>query len=277
MNRKVLLLLGGFALTLLVSGRAMAGSKDFVVCLPLGEGSSTLATRHMSPFLRHVEKLVGWKSNAIKGKYLNSVSTCEAHVKASKPGFAVLSQGLYLDKRRAWRLKVIGRVDMPRGAGRRLYLVVKKGRYSSLSDLKGKVLKSNHVAEKKFLSKVVFKGKIDVESHFKLRPTTSPLRGFKSVYRGRADATLVNEEELKLMRRRKEGKQLEVIYKSPKLPGTPVVAFRRNASSKDIRTLKKALPGLCKGVGASVCRGAMIKDFDAASQSTYRKLIRLFR
>lgn len=260
-----------------IGGAAHAGSRDFVVCLPLGEGSSSVATRHMSPFLRHVEKLVGWPAKAIGGKYINSLSACERHVKSQKPGFGVLSQGLYLEKRRAWKLKIIGRVSMPRGAGKRLYLVVKKGQYSKLSELKGKVLKSNHVAETKFLSKVVFRGKVDVTSHFKLRPTTSPLRGFKSVYRGRADCTLVNDEELKLMKRRKEGKALEVIYKSPRLPGTPVVAFRRHASSSDIRKLKKNLPKVCRGSGKSVCRGAMIQSFHSASRSTFRKALRLFR
>lgn len=262
---------------LLGLSNVQAEKRKFVVCLPLGEGSSAQATRHMEPFLRHLEKKAGWESGSVEGKYINSLSECLSYIEKTKPDFGVLSQGIYLQMYRKWRLGVIGRVDMPRGAGRRLYLVVEKGKYSSLSDLKGTVLKSNHVADSAFLNKVVFKGKIDATKHFKLSPTSSPLRGFKSVYRGRAGATLVNDDELKLMRKRKEGKKLKVLMSSMRFPGTPVVAFKKNAKSKDIRTLTKTLSGLCSGEGNSVCRNTMIRSFKPASNATYSKLRKLYR
>ena len=277
MKLKKSLTLAIFTVATMSATNVWAKKREFVVCLPLGEGSSALATRHMKPFIRHLEKKAGWKANSVKGKYINSMSTCLSYINANKPDFGVLSQGVYLKMRRKWGLTVLGRVDMPRGAGRRLYLVVQKGKHSSLADLKGTTLKSNHVAETKFVSKVVFKGKIDVTKHFKIRTTSSPLRGFKSVYRGRAEATLVNDDELKLMRKRKEGKKLKVILSSPRLPGTPVVAFRGNASSKDVRVLRKAIRSLCKGSGKSVCRNAMIRRFMPASNATYSKIRRLYR
>lgn len=265
------------AVATMSAGNVWAKNREFVVCLPLGEGSSALATRHMKPFIRHLEKKAGWQANSVKGKYINSMSKCLSYISANKPDFGVLSQGVYLKMWKKWRLKVLGRVEMPRGAGRRLYLVVQKGKHSSLASLKGTTLKSNHVAETRFLSKVIFKGKVDVTTYFKIRTTSSPLRGFKSVYRGRAEATLVNDDELKLMRKRKEGKKLKVILSSPRLPGTPVVAFKGHASAKDTRVLKKALRSLCNGSGKSVCRNAMIRRFLPASNATYSKLRRLYR
>ena len=255
---------------------ALAGPRDFVICLPLGEGSASAATRYIKPFLRLMEKKAGWPEGSVTGRYINGMAACKAYVRSHKPGFGLLSQGLYVANRRAWRLKVIGRVDMPRGAGNRLYLVVKKGAYTSLDQLKGKTLKSNHVAEKSFLSKVIFRGKVDAARFFRLRATSSPLMGFKSVHRGRADCTLVNDDELAILKRRREGKDLEVIYKSPRLPGTPVVAFKRNASKADIAALRKALPTICSGEGKTVCQNAMIRRFRPASDGTYRSIVRLF-
>ena len=157
---------------------ASAGPRDFVICLPLGEGSASAATRYIKPFLRLMEKKAGWPEGSVTGRYINGMAACKAYVRTHKPGFGLLSQGLYVANRKAWRLKVIGRVDMPRGAGKRLYLVVKKGAYRSLDQLKGKTLKSNHVAEKSFLSKVIFRGKLDAARFFRLRATSS-LDGFQ--------------------------------------------------------------------------------------------------
>ncbi len=255
---------------------AWAGPRDFVICLPLGEGSAAAANRYIKPFLRLMEKKAGWPKGSVTGRYITGIAACKAYVRTHKPGFGLLSQGLYVANRRAWHLKVIGRVDMPRGAGRRLYLVVKKGAYSSLDQLKGKTLKSNHVAETSFLSKVIFRGKVNAARFFRLRSTSSPLMGFKSVHRGRADCTLVNDDELAIMKRRREGKDLEIIYKSPRLPQTPVVAFGRNASKADIAALRKALPSLCFGDGKSVCQNAMIRRFKSAGDGTYRSIVRLF-
>lgn len=255
---------------------ASAGPRDFAICLPLGEGSSALANRYLPPFFRHVEKRMGWPTGSMKGKYFTSISACARYVSSKSPGFGLLSQGLYLERRRSWKLRVLGRVDMPRGAGTCLHLVVRKGSYASLNDLQGKKLKSNHVAEKRFLSKVIFKGKVNAQTFFNLASTYSPLMGFKSVFRNRADATLVNPDELKRMRGRKEGRVLKVIYSSPILPGTPVVAFRGNASGSDMTKMKRTLPRICSGAGRRICTNAMIRRFRSAGDATYRKLVRMF-
>ncbi len=272
--------LGIFLLPVLLlwsPGSARAGKRRFVVCLPLGEGSAAQATRHMQPFLRHLEKSAGWEENSVVGTYINSLPECLAYIEKNKPHFGVISQGLYLSNHRKWSLDVIGRVDMPRGAGRRLHLVVEKGKYDSLEGLKGVVLRSNHVADTEFLNRIVFNRKIDVASHFKLDPTSSPLSGIRSVFRGRVGATLVNDDELELMRKRKEGEKLEVLMSSRALPGTPVVAFKNNADAKDVRTLAKILGNLCKGAGKSVCRDTMIRNFTSANNAVYAKLRNLYR
>lgn len=255
---------------------ASAGPRDFAICLPLGEGSSAAANQYLGGFFRHVEKLMGWPADSISGKYLTSISECNGYVSSQKPGFGLFSQGLYLAKRTSAKLQVIGKVDMPRGAGTRLHLVVKKGAYKNYQALQGKALKSNHIAERRFISKVIFRGKIDAFTFFDLQTTSSPLMGFKSVFRGRAEATLINDDELKIMKKRKEGRDLTVIYTSPRLPGTPVVAFRGNASAADIRKMSRILPKICTGEGKSVCRNTMIRSFSSASDATYRALVRMY-
>jgi len=257
------------------SHQAQAGGRDLVICMPGSPGSSAGAKAYMAPFFRRIESLAGWPAATLNGSFHPSYSGCMSQIRSSRPGFAVVSLGVYLEQRRRFKMRVLGRVDILYGAGSRLYLVVKKGSYASLAQLKGKRLTSDHLEESKFLSKVMFGGKIDVTKHFKLKKVRAATKGMRDVKRGRADATIINDEQLRIMKRR--GYPLVVLHKSPPLPGAPLVALGRYARSGDVKKMKKVAGAMCSGaLGRSLCRKTGIKSARRATDSTYARMVRLF-
>lgn len=261
--------------TLGASQQAHAGARDLVICMPGSPGSTAGAKAYMAPFFRRIESLAGWPASTINGSFHPRYSGCMSRIRAVKPGYAVLSLGVYLEQRKSLRLRVIGSVDILYGAGSRLYLVVKKGRYTSLAQLKGKQLTSDHLEESKFLNKVMFGAKIDVNTHFTLKKVRATTKGMRDVKRGRADATIINDQQLRLMKKR--GYPLVVLHKSPRLPGAPLVALGSYARSGDVTKMKKVAAAMCSGSqGKKLCRSTGIKRAQRASNSTYARMVRLF-
>lgn len=264
-------------LGLVAASPARAGSRDFLICIPGSPGSSASAQSYLTPFFRRVESLAGWPAGATSGNYQPSYAGCLSQIRSGRPGFAVMSLGFYLEQRTAHRLTAIGQVEMFAGAGQRLYLVVKRGAFKTLADLKGKRLTSNHLEEAKFLNKVMFGGKIDVERHFVLRRVTETTKGMRDVARGRTDATIINDDELRTMKSRSFGKDLEVIHQSPPLPGAPLVAIGANAAAADLAKMRRTIAGMCLGAdGRKLCADAGIRAMRSASDSTFWAMVRLY-
>lgn len=268
------------ALTLLLLAAAppgVAGPRDFLICIPGSPGTTASAESYLAPFFRRLESLAGWPAASISGSYQPSYVGCLRHINTGRPGFAVMSMGVFLENRTTHKLRVIGRVEMFAGAGQRLHLVVKRGTFKSLAELKGKTLVSNHLEETKFLNRILFGGKLDVTRHFVLRRVTETTKGMRDVARGKADATILNDDELRTMQNRPFGKDLEVIHQSPPLPGAPLVAFEGNATPADVTHLARVMGGMCTGAeGKKLCLSAGIRSMQTATQATFAPMIRAF-
>ncbi|MFH2010588.1 MAG: PhnD/SsuA/transferrin family substrate-binding protein [bacterium] len=263
--------------TLLWTPRANAGSRNLLICIPGSPGTSATAQTYMAPFYRRIESLATWQVGSLQGSYQPTYSGCLSKINSWQPGFAVMSQGVYLEHRKALRLNVIGSLQMFAGAGKQLYLVVKKGSFKTVADLQGKRLTSNHLEETKFLNKVMFGGKIDVTRHFLLKQVSQTTKGMRDVVRGRADATIINDDELRTMNGRSWRNTLQIIHKSPRLPGAVLVAFGKWASRVDLAQMKKVARTMCAGPGGrKLCRASGIQSAGAATQATYGRIIRLF-
>jgi ABC-type phosphate/phosphonate transport system substrate-binding protein len=273
--KRLLIVTGILLASLTGSHPAQAGGRDLVICMPGSPGTTAGAQAYMAPFFRRIESLAAWPASTINGSFHPTYTSCLARVSSIRPGFAVLSLGVYLEQRKRLKLRVIGQVDILYGAGHRLYLVVKKGAYTSLAQLQGKRLTSDHLEETTFLSKVMFGGKIDVTTHFKLKKVRATTKGMRDVKRGRADATIINDEQLRIMKRR--GYPLVVLHKSPRLPGAPLVALGSYARRGDISKMNKVVSTMCSGpLGRKLCRNTGIKSVRKATNRTYAKMVRLF-
>lgn len=257
--------------------RAEAGPRDFLICIPGSSGTSQSAQSYLTPFFQRLESLAGWPGGSTTGSYQPTYAGCLQQISTGRPGFAVLSLGVYLEQLKAHRLKVIGQVEMFAGAGAKLHLVVKGNTYKTVADLKGKSLVSNHLEETKFLNRIMFGGKLDVTRHFQLRQVSLTTKGMRDVARGRADATIVNDDELRTMKSRDFGKDLVVLHESPALPGAPMVLFGGNAAQADVAKIQRSIAGMCKGTeGSKLCLSAGIRSMKTATDAAFAPMVRAF-
>src|SRR4029079_14083556 len=116
--------------------------------------------------------------------------------------------------------------------------------------------------------RVAFDGKVDVAKDFTMQKASAPSKPIKAVSKGEADAALIGDEQLAAMK--ELAPDLKVIWTSPALPPTPVVAFTKNATPADKAAFGKALPKLCADAkGKPVCESMFIDTFAPVDKAAF--------
>jgi ABC-type phosphate/phosphonate transport system substrate-binding protein len=255
---------------LVAAPHAWAGPRDFVAERSGIGGSTEEAAPYIDTFLRYVEKAQGWPEKSATGKYFSDPAEARAYIAAKKPAWGMMDPDLFLELRKRDELVPIASVTGKNQTLGHLSIVVKDPALKTLDDLKGKVLISNHLQSPRFLSKVVFDGKLDVEKHFKLQPTPSPLKGLKAVDRGEAAATLLDDEQLAAMKTLPFGASLRVLWTSEPLPPVSMVAFGKETTPAEREKFAKMLVGMCADPkGADVCKSLEITKFTPPDKAAF--------
>jgi ABC-type phosphate/phosphonate transport system substrate-binding protein len=251
-----------------ICGTAFAGGRDFIAEHAGAGATAENAQPYLDQFLRITESMTGWPANSAKGEWVDDMKGAEKAIAERKPGFAILDPELFFELRKKEALEPIGEVKGKTFNKGHYSLVVKDAALKTLADLKGKKVSSNHFASPKYVSKVAFEGKTDVEKDFTMVKATAPSKPLKDVEAGRADAALIDDEQLAAMK--EIAPDLKVIWTSPALPPTPVVAFTKNATAADRAAFAKALPKLCEDKkGKDVCDSMFIDKFTAVDKSAF--------
>jgi ABC-type phosphate/phosphonate transport system substrate-binding protein len=253
---------------LLIGGTAFAGGRDFIAEHAGAGANAENAQPYIDQFLRITEKLTGWPANSAKGEWVDDLKAAEKAIAERKPGFAILDPEVFLELRKKEALEPIAEVKGKTFNKGHYSLVVKDPALKTLADLKGKKVSSNHFASPKYVSKVGFDGKVDVEKDFVMMKAAAPSKPLKDVENGRADAALIDDEQLAQMK--EIAPDLKVIWTSQALPPTPVVAFTKNATPADKAAFAKALPKLCSDPkGKDVCESMFIDTFAPVDKNAF--------
>jgi ABC-type phosphate/phosphonate transport system substrate-binding protein len=263
------------AATLVVSSASYAGGRDFIAEHAGAGATAENAQPYLEQFLRLAESMSGWPANSAKGAWIDDSAGVAKAAAEKKPGFAIIDPEVYLELRKKESLEPIAEVKGKTFNKGHYSLVVKDPALKTLADLKGKKLSSNHLASPKYISKVAFAGKIDVEKHFTLTKTAQPSKPIKAVSRGEADAALIDDEQLAQMK--EIAPELKVIWTSAALPPTPVVAFAKSSTPADRAALTKALLKLCSDAkGKPVCESMFIDSFAPADKAVFEAAAKKF-
>jgi ABC-type phosphate/phosphonate transport system substrate-binding protein len=256
------------AFLLVSSTTSFAGGRDFIAEHAGAGANAENAQPYIDQFLRLTETMTGWPANSAKGAWVDDEKAAEKAIAERKPGFAILDPEVFLELRKREALEPIAEVKGKTFNKGHYSLVVKDTAFKSLADLKGKKLISNHLTSAKYVSKVAFDGKIDVDKEFTVVKTAQPSKPLKAVTRGEADAALIDDEQLAQMK--ELAPDLKVIWTSPALPPTPVVAFTKNSTPADRVAFAKALPKLCEDPkGKPVCESMFIDKFAPADKAAF--------
>lgn len=267
----------GVGVGLLCSGAAWAGPHDFVVYSASLGGNQEQARPYVDTFLRDIEKRMAWDKGSAAGEFLEDAKSAEEYIDKNKPGYGLISPTLYLDLacRKVQVQPILSIVGIGNtGPTERYHVVVKGDAIRDLKALQGKRLASNHVQNVKFVSRVVFGGQFDAASYFKLQPTVSPLKPFKQLDRGEADAILVNDAQLISAKSLPIGPNLRVVYSSAALPPFPMVAFDNVVKPEEREKMRKTVLGMCSTPGgASVCKSLQITRFEPMDPNAFKKAL----
>jgi ABC-type phosphate/phosphonate transport system substrate-binding protein len=250
------------AVTLLFCTGAVAGEHDFLAEHAGAGANEKNAQPYIDQLLRQVETLAGWPANSAKGVWVDDEKGAEKAIAELKPGYAILDPEVFLSLRKKNGLEPIAIVRGATFNKGHYSLVVKNAALKSLADLKGKKVSSNHFASPRYINRVAFDGKIDVEKDFVIDKAIAPSKPLRQVVSGAADAALIDDEQLAKMKDLDGGDQLKAIWTSPALPPTPVVAFEKATQPADRKKMAATLEKLCGDPkGKPICESMFIDKF----------------
>ena len=261
MNTKNLLIAALLAAALRPS--AARADETVLLCFPGGPGTTEDAQPVVDRFLKRLAEQAGWKGAT--GAYYNDLAACRRQFGAAPPTVAMVPLDVYLEKRTSWKLSPVATLQNKETAAR-YYLVGRAG--TTVAGLKGKKVSTALKASRRFLGRIAFGGKVNVEADFDLVATRSTPKTLKNILDGKAEAGIVTEQVYRTLASKPLTRDLVAIAVGPELPGAIVSGVGKAPAG-----LGDALRALCRK-DAPLCAEMRITGFgavDAAHLETLAK------
>jgi hypothetical protein len=274
--------MGAFLATFLAVALALSpaevraeGDRSLVLCYPGGNVKSRDAEPSAKSMVELVEKLGGFKAGTFSSRFTSKVDQCDTWM-AENPPFAIVSLGWWLGHRDAgWVPLVQPRI---KGSTDEVFRVlVRKGTYASLDDLRGKTITGTPLVELDFLLKVVLGGRYKA-SDFQLDPSRLALRALRNLNDREVDAVVVTSQQFQSLGALPFAESLEPVFTSAPIPLMGVVASEKTTTADERRRFQKALTGFCAHKdGKQFCELFGIDAFVPANASTYDAMKTLWK
>lgn len=256
---------------------AFAGERDFILYAPGVGGTADTARPFIDAFSRYLEKERGWPARSSNGIYIEDAREAARAIVERKPGFGLIPAWLDLELSCGKDApQPVAAVDGIAGMSSavRFHVVVKRGGAKTLADLKGKTLVSNHLENHKYVSRVLFGGKVDIDTFFKIKETKSPVRPFTNLISGEADAALVSDDQLK---NKPAELDLVTLFSSEPQAPFPLVAFPAQVKPAERDAVQKVLVAMCSTpAGAKICSSLQISRFVPLDAGAYQGAVQLY-
>ena len=274
--RKTFLIILASLLTPIITNAANT-PEPIVVCYPGGAVSIKDANGAMNSMLRVVERVGHWPENSFESQFTTKTDECRKLISEKKPRFAFTSLGLYLELRGQHHLLPIVQPKIKGLSSERYRIMVQKGKYTSLDDLKGKTLGGTPLEEPSFVGKIVFAGKYDPSTFFVLKPSNQAIRALRSLDKGELDAVILNEQQFGGLTSLQLSNPLEAIFTSEEIPLIGMVADNANTTEEERTRFTNALKAMCTdNEGKKLCELFGIESFSAADVSIFEPMIKLW-
>ncbi|MCX6348117.1 MAG: hypothetical protein NTV79_01235 [Candidatus Aureabacteria bacterium] len=193
-----------------------ADSLDVVIVFPGAPDLEKEAGKFVVQLTALIAREAGVDPSALHGHFFGSAPSALEYLGSHRDSFIIASLGFFLSHRDSLKLQPLASVEMTAGPNDRYFLVIRKGKYASLDDLKGKTLAGNTLYEDPaFLSKIVFDGKIDVSSYFILKATPRPLSALRQLIEDKLDAVLLDQVQYESLKTLAIFSRIETIFTSP--------------------------------------------------------------
>lgn len=264
--------LAALAVVAASSGTALASEPiGFLVCQPGGPKLSKSQTEVMDQLFRHLEKKMALENGRLQGRYENSKRGCDKAI-AEKPGVLFPSVPIYLESKQTLKLKPVAQLRVNGKTRDNFYVLAKADTKVEVSGLAGKTIMGTHVGSPRFVSDVVFQGRLKPDQ-LKLKVQKRSLRAVRRVISGRAAAVVLDGEQYRALEGTDFGKKLRLVHTSPAVPTPPVTVVPGRVPEGFGRRLGEALVSMRDDPeGRKVLETFKIEGFDSTSLQQWAQL-----
>ena len=265
----------GFLLVVACTHSAHAAT--IVVCYPGGPVNEADATTAMAAMLRVIERVGHWPANTFDSRFTAQADDCRQLLNTQKPAFAITSLGLFLDQRTAHHLVPVAQPRMKGTSVERYRLIVRKGTFATLDQLKGKTLGGTVFEEPDFIRSIVFAGKLDPQTWFQLKPARQAIRTLRALDKGELDAVLLNGQQYAALGSLPLSNPTEAIFTSADIPLMGLVADSKTSTADERDRFAQAMAATCSdGEGKKLCDLFGIDAFVPANAAAIEPMIALW-
>lgn len=248
-----------------------------LVCYPGGAVNAKDANEAMNSMLRVVERVGEWQKNSLNSMFTAKPDECRKLMDEKKPKFAITSLGLYLELRSQYSLVPVVQPKIKGRTSERYRVMVRKDKYKSLDELKGKTLGGTVLEEPSFIGKIVFAGKYDPASFFILKPSNQAIRALRALDKGELDAVILNEQQFGALSSLHLQTPLEVVFMSEEVPLMGVVADSTKTTTEERARFGKALEEMCTdSEGKKLCDLFGVESFAAVDSAVFEPMVKLW-
>jgi ABC-type amino acid transport substrate-binding protein len=252
-------------------------TRSFLLCHVSGVSDASEAQPYVEKFGRYLARRLGWKPGSLEMRFEAGRKKGLKALDASPPGFATVSVGMYLARREALKMKPVVLARINERTTDRFRVLVKKGSYGSLDELKGKTITGDLVDDVAFVSRIVFQGRYQADKDFKLKYAKRPLRAIRKVARGRVDAVLVNAVQYESLKELPLFDKLAPVFESQDIPNLGLVHLQGRVPDFEALKLTEALVGMCDDEeGGKICETFGIEGFDKTNEEAFSSLIEAY-
>ena len=256
---------------------ALSNPMTVLICYPGGSARSQDAQSATGTMLRVVEEGGDWTAGSLASLFTTHIKECKTHLDEEKPEFAITTLGTFLTYREKLNLIPLVQPVINGSSSEKYRIVVRKGTFTSTTELKGKTLGGSLVEETVFLKRVVFQGTVDPETFFALKGSRRALRSLRALVKGDLDAVMVNSQQYRALGALPFAGELEVAFASEEMPLVGLVANGKKTTAEQRDRFLKALEKMCEHRdGKQLCELFGIERFVPADEQAFNTIITLW-
>ncbi|MEI7867422.1 MAG: sterol transporter periplasmic substrate-binding protein BstB [Candidatus Methylumidiphilus sp.] len=255
-----------------------APDAPIVVCYPGGSVNAKDANAAMGSMLRVVERVGQWQAGSLNSVFTAKADECRKLMDDKNPKFAIASLGIFLEQRDRHHLVPVVQPTINGITTERYRVIVQKGKFNSLEELKGKTLGGTVLDAPGFIGKIVFAGKYHPESFFQLQASNQAIRALRSLDKGEIDAVILNEQQFNGLASLNLTNPIETLFTSEDIPLMGMVADGKNSTAEERTRLGNALAGMCTDAeGKKLCELFGVDSFALVNPATFEPMVKLWK
>lgn len=260
----ITLIMCGYILAPLTMPGYCAEKINFAVIFLGGPDTGAEGEKIISQFMSSLTKLTAMKKDSLQGKYFNNITDAKSYIQQNKNTYIMGSIGFYLANKKSMNLSPLAAVKIDGDDKEQYSLIVKKGSYKSLKQLKGKILAGNVLYEDtRFINRIIFNNKINIANYFKLKPSSRPLSAVRKLTSGEYDAVLLNHMQYNSLKNLDVFNKIEVLHQSPKIPALGLMMANTKTNNAAKSKIVNAVTRMCNQADTKeACKNFGIDGFD---------------